>query len=87
MFSSPAVANGVVYVGSQDDNVYALNASTGARLWSFTTGGSVFFSSPGVANGVVYVGSEDFKIYAFDKTGGTLARATLRRPNPKMLRP
>jgi len=51
VFSSPAVANGVVYVGSQDGNVYALNASTGARLWGFTTGGSVFFSSPGVANG------------------------------------
>ena len=36
--SSPAVANGVVYVGSEDDNVYALNASTGAKLWSYTTG-------------------------------------------------
>jgi outer membrane protein assembly factor BamB len=33
--SSPAVANGVVYVGSVDHNVYALNASTGALLWSF----------------------------------------------------
>jgi outer membrane protein assembly factor BamB len=33
------VVNGVVYVGSFDDNVYALNAGTGAELWSFTTGG------------------------------------------------
>jgi hypothetical protein len=31
-------ANGVVYVGSDDNNVYALNASTGALLWSYTTG-------------------------------------------------
>ena len=54
--SSPAVANGVVYVGSNDGNVYALNASTGAMLWSYTTGGGVY-SSPAVANGVVYVGS------------------------------
>jgi outer membrane protein assembly factor BamB len=30
--SSPAVANGVVYIGSEDDNLYALNASTGAKL-------------------------------------------------------
>ena len=37
--SSPAVVNGVVYVGSDDHNVYALNASTGAKLWSYTTGG------------------------------------------------
>jgi glucose dehydrogenase len=30
---SPAVADGVVYVGSSDYNVYALKASTGALLW------------------------------------------------------
>jgi outer membrane protein assembly factor BamB len=30
--SSPAVANGVVYVGSEDGNVYALKASTGANV-------------------------------------------------------
>jgi len=28
VLSSPAVANGVVYVGSYDRNVYSLNAST-----------------------------------------------------------
>ena len=31
--SSPAVANGVVYAGSLDNNVYALNATTEAQLW------------------------------------------------------
>lgn len=35
VFSSPAVANELVYVGSEDFNVYALNATTGAELWSF----------------------------------------------------
>ena len=44
--SSPAVANGVVYVGSSDDNVYALNARTGAKLWSYTTGKDVTFRRP-----------------------------------------
>lgn len=29
--SSPAVANGVVYIGSTDDKLYALNASTGVE--------------------------------------------------------
>ena len=43
MESSPAVANGVVYVGSDDGNVYALNASTGAKLWSYATGDYVRF--------------------------------------------
>ena len=35
--SSAAVVNGIVYVGSFDNNVYAFNASTGAKLWSFTS--------------------------------------------------
>jgi len=67
--SSPAVANGVVYVGSFD-NVYALNASTGAKLWSFTTGFGGVGSSPAVANGVVYVGSFDNNVYALNASTG-----------------
>lgn len=67
--SSPAVANGVVYIGSYDKNVYALNASTGAEIWKFTTGNNVF-SSPAVANGVVYIGSNDGSVYALNATSG-----------------
>jgi outer membrane protein assembly factor BamB len=69
--SSPAVANGVVYVGSDDDKLYAYHATTGALLWSATTG-SYVTSSPAVANGVVYVGSDDDKLYAYHATTGAL---------------
>ncbi len=69
VFSSPAVANGVVYVGSDDKKVYAFNASTGARRWTATTGNAVS-SSPAVADGVVYVGSSDAKVYAFSASTG-----------------
>jgi len=64
--SSPAVADGKVYVGSMDSkvNFYCLNASTGAHIWSYTTGGYVS-SSPAVADGKVFVGSYDSKVYAF----------------------
>jgi outer membrane protein assembly factor BamB len=48
--SFPAVAAGVVYIGSEDGNVHVLNAATGAPLWSFRTG-SLIRSSPAVANG------------------------------------
>jgi outer membrane protein assembly factor BamB len=68
--ASPAVANGVVYVGSSDGKVYALNAATGAQEWAYTTGANAD-SSPAVANGVVYVGSEDGNVYAFSLPGGT----------------
>jgi hypothetical protein len=62
--SSPAVADGKVYVGSEDGCVYCLNASTGEKIWSYTTGGNVN-SSPAVADGKVYVGSYDYNVYAF----------------------
>jgi len=63
--SSPAVANGVVYVGSDDGNVYALNASTGAKVWSYATGGG----SPTIVNGVVYVAS-GVNVYALNASTG-----------------
>jgi outer membrane protein assembly factor BamB len=70
VYSSSAVANGVVYVGSSDGSVYALNASTGAKLWSYLTGLYPIRSSPAVANGVVYVGSYDGNVYALSASTG-----------------
>jgi eukaryotic-like serine/threonine-protein kinase len=52
---APAVANGMVYVGSRDTNVYALDAKTGSSLWHYHAGGSIY-SSPQVINGVLYAG-------------------------------
>ena len=58
VFSSPAELNNVVYAGAYDGNLYAWNATTGAKLWSyFTEVGSWIYSSPAVANGVVYFSS------------------------------
>ena len=65
MTSSPAVVGGVIFVGSLDGKVYALNAATGALIWSYTTGDWVA-SSPAVVGGVVYVGSGDGKVYALN---------------------
>jgi outer membrane protein assembly factor BamB len=70
--SSPSVVNRVVYVGSGDGNLYALNASTGARLWSFSTGTAPVFSQPAVANGVVYVGSGGGGVYALNASTGAV---------------
>ncbi|TET28854.1 MAG: hypothetical protein E3J73_00245, partial [Candidatus Bathyarchaeum sp.] len=69
--SSPAVADGLVYVGSNDDNIYALDASTGTVIWNYTTGDDVA-SSPAVADGVVFVGSNDKNLYALNASSGTL---------------
>jgi len=68
--TSPAAVKGVVYIGSRDNNVYALKASTGAKLWSYTTGAMVYISSPAVAKGVVYIGSFDDNVYALNASTG-----------------
>lgn len=66
--SGTNAASLTVYIGSKDYNVYALNARTGAKLWSYTTGDIVF--SPAVVGGLVYIGSYDHNIYALNaKTG------------------
>src|SRR5262249_19542341 len=64
--SSPAVANGVVYVGAggTNDDLYAFDAMTGGLLWTGATGGAIN-SSPAVVNATVYVGSDDHDVYAF----------------------
>jgi outer membrane protein assembly factor BamB len=66
--SSPAVAGGHVYVGS-NDKVYCLDATAGTSLWSYTTGGQGD-SSPAVTSGRVYVGSNDNRVYCLNATTG-----------------
>ena len=67
--SSPAVANGKVYFGSGDGNVYAVDAQTGLLQWKFPTR-DVVHSSPAVVNNIVYIGSWDSYLYAIDADTG-----------------
>ena len=63
-FSSPAVVDGVVYIGSYDHYLYALDATTGKQRWRFQTGGYVL-SPPAVVDGVVYIGSSGGYSYVY----------------------
>jgi len=63
--SSPAVANGVVYVGSTSGTMYAVAAATGTTLWSGTTNASIGTSSPAVVDGHVFIGDEGGFVYCF----------------------
>jgi outer membrane protein assembly factor BamB len=71
VISSPSVVNGIVYVGSQDKNIYAIGAWSGNLIWNFTTQGAIE-SSPAVANGKVYTGGDDGYVYCLDAYNGTL---------------
>ena len=54
-YSTPAVADGVVYMASLDRNLYAVDADTGDLRWRYESGGGGIRSSPAVSEGVVYV--------------------------------
>jgi outer membrane protein assembly factor BamB len=70
IFASPTIADGTVYVGSFDGNLYAVDADTGAQKWEFDIGSDIR-SSATVANGTVYVGSTGGALYAIDAETGT----------------
>jgi eukaryotic-like serine/threonine-protein kinase len=61
--SSPVIAGGMVFFGSGDGNVYALEAAGGTLRWRFHTG-NVVHASPAVAGDTLYVGSWDGQLYA-----------------------
>ncbi len=78
--SSPAVANGYVYVGctkvdvTQNDlpsNLYCLDASTGDKVWNFTMNGGASYSSPAIAGDLVYMGDFADNVYCLNATTGT----------------
>ena len=69
--ATPAVAGGVVYFGSADHHVYALDAAGGELLWRYETGGPVYHS-PTVVEGVLYIGSGDSRLYALEAASGEL---------------
>jgi outer membrane protein assembly factor BamB len=66
--STPAISNGVAYVGANDGNLYAVRTTNGKILWKFPTGGEIL-SSPLVVNDTVYFGSGDAKVYAVSTNG------------------
>ncbi|MGE3284774.1 MAG: PQQ-binding-like beta-propeller repeat protein [Pseudonocardia sp.] len=69
VYSSPTVADGSVYVGSNDRYLYALDADTGRERWRYLAAGAIT-SSPAVAGGVVFVGGSDQRLHAVDAASG-----------------
>jgi len=76
--ATPAVADGLVYVGGGvDGRLYALDAATGSPAWSYATGDYLTYAAPTVVDGVVYFGTgftagNGGWIYALDADTGAL---------------
>jgi outer membrane protein assembly factor BamB len=57
--SSPAVANGIVFVGGRDGHFHAVDARTGAGKWTIDNRGGWTIASPAVQGGVVFFPTSD----------------------------
>jgi outer membrane protein assembly factor BamB len=66
--SSPVVSAGMVFVSSTDGYLYAVNVTTGIKIWQFWIGTDA--NSPSVAHGKVFITSASGTAYAIDMYSG-----------------
>jgi eukaryotic-like serine/threonine-protein kinase len=72
IWGAPAISDGTVCFGSDDHNLYAIEAQTGLLEWKFGTQGLVR-SRPAIVAGLVYFTSDDGYMYAVDAQSGNQA--------------
>ncbi len=68
IMSTPVVHEGMLYFGSADNYVYAVDAKTGKEVWKYKTGGKIF-SIPAISDGMLFIGSYDKSLYAITLDG------------------
>ncbi|WP_136689387.1 GLUG motif-containing protein [Halorhabdus amylolytica] len=89
-WTTPAYANGVLYIGSNDYKLHAIDAENGNELWNYQTQTNVR-SAPAVVDGVVYFGSNNRNMTAVNATTGeelwhhTLYDPVLVESNPAVV--
>ena len=71
IIASPAVADGVYYLGDGDGLFYAHDAQTGAELWRFAAGAGIV-SSPIALGQRVYFGARNGILYSLNLADGAL---------------
>ena len=68
VFSSPAVTDKAIYVGSSDGHMYAVNRADGTERWRFLVKQGVnVWTSPVAIQGTVYFGSHAGDIIALQE--------------------
>ena len=68
---SPVAQDGIVYFGSYDNNLYAVNASDGSFIWKYAADGGIV-TRPCVHDGNVYFGSEDKRLHVISARSGKI---------------
>jgi len=68
----PLIYKGVIYFGSFNHNLYALNAQTGKEIWKFKAQDRIGLCSPILYRNSVIIGSYDHNVYRIDADTGKL---------------
>lgn len=69
--SGASVYGNIIYTGSADGHLFAIDANSGTEKWRYKTDGPVH-SIPVIAEGMVFTGSYDHHVYAVDASSGRL---------------
>jgi outer membrane protein assembly factor BamB len=74
IYGKPLVAEGMVYFGAYDGNVYALDAASGTCVWVFEGTDGPIIGGVALAEEaeILYVGSDDGNLYGLDPANGNL---------------
>jgi outer membrane protein assembly factor BamB len=67
----PLLVDGILYFGSWDKKIYALDIQTRKPVWTYETGDKVK-DGPAFARGTIFIGSYDGNVYALDAKTGKL---------------
>jgi outer membrane protein assembly factor BamB len=82
--TQPRVFNGMVFFGSADQNLYALDAETGKLVWKYKTEGQIF--SPPASDGKsLLFGSWDCHMYSVNVNDGSLLWRTQTTGQPSAI--
>jgi outer membrane protein assembly factor BamB len=71
--SSAAIANGLVFVGSESGELHAVELATGKLRWKYKAAAAIGESSPAVRAGIVYIGDLGGTLHAVDAADGNVA--------------
>lgn len=66
---TPAYHDGVIYIGAYDNNLYALDASTGEFIWKYPTDGGIV-TKPAIYDDKIFIGSIDNRLHVVSPHSG-----------------